>query len=230
MGRKPSNRQLNKARNDLKILKAFGFIDYDLRKPLSPYRQKKASKLIKEHTHIINSPDEFVKRKVSKETKNNWEKQGYESSKKYLIIPKQGYDKIHVSKDRMIRSNYEKKEVTYSATGTDLYNQLSNVSKRPLKVHEYITIRIGESAMFHTRFDNMQDLLNYVNRWHPKDKGVIKEELIKQFNVVRFFDYEEMREYPDQYSGYEEHISKPTVKREKSWIRKKKQKRNLKRN
>ncbi len=198
MGRKPSNRTANKARNDLKILKAFGFIDYDLRKTLSSYQSKRATKLINEHKHIINEPDSYVKRKVSKETKLNWEKQGYNSSKKYLIIPKQGFDKIHVSKDKMVRSNYEKKEVTYSATGTDLYNQLATVSKRPLKEHEYITIRIGESAMFNSRFDNMQSLLNYINKWHPKDKGVTKEEVIKQFNIVRFYDYEEMRDYGNE--------------------------------
>ncbi len=195
MGRKPSMRRLHAFQNAVKTLKQFGFVDYDLRKNLTKSQHNRVTKLINEHSDIIRHPEEYVKRNVSKKTKQNWEAQGFPANKKYLIIPKQGYENIHVEQDRMIRRNFNKREVTYAATGKNLHDQLEKVTKRALRPHEYITIRIGDSSPFNTRFDSMKDLLNYISKWEPKDKGVVKSDVIKQFNVVRFYDYEELLNY-----------------------------------
>lgn len=187
-------------RQNVKTLKKFGFIDYDLRKPLSPYKQKKLKNLISEHNHIIAVPQDFVKRKVSKETKAVWHDKGYDTNSKYLIIPKNGYDKIHVTKDKIKRRNYDKSETVFAYEGVNLYNKLHQLENIKLKQYEYITVKIGKNAMFNTRFYSTSALMHYLSQWQPHDpkNKDMKDDLISQMSIVRFTDFNEMRnDYTD---------------------------------
>lgn len=187
-------------RQQAKTLKKFGFIDYDLRKSLSKYKLNKIKKLVSDNGHIVDIPSDFVKRKVSKETKAVWQEKGYDVSSKYLIIPKNGYDKIRVSKTKITRRNYEKSENIYAYKGLDLYNQLHHLENVKLRQGEYITLKIGKNAAFASRFHGVADLMKYLSKWLPHDPkpNETKEDLIHQMSVVRFTDFDEIR------NGYED--------------------------
>lgn len=199
-------KSIDKLHQQAKTLKKFGFIDYDLRKKLSLYKLNKIKKLSLDNGHIVDIPTDFVKRTVSKQTKAIWQEKGYDVSKKYLIIPKNGYDKIHVSKDKITRRNYEKSENIYSYKGLDLYNQLHRLENVKLKQGEYITLKIGKNAMFASRFNGVADLMKYLSKWLPHDPNPneTKEDLIHQMSVVKFTDFDEIRNGYEDFSDYED--------------------------
>lgn len=185
---KPTPEQI--LRQQLKTLKKFGFIDYDLRKKLTPYKKSKVKDLIKSDLvkPILNKPEHFVKRKYDNSTRLNWvNNDNVKFNKKFAIIQKfDDNEYIRLTNSELIRKANNKRVRIFSHKGINLYNEVLQAFEKPLRKHEYITLKLGKHSMFSLTFSTPQTLLNYLQNWTPKDIGANKDDLISEMSVVRY--------------------------------------------
>ena len=200
MKRKPITNTEYKKR--AKLLKKAGFIShYNLRKSLTSNQKRSIRRLWNgertEKNEKISSgwgevldthAEKFTGRTVSNKTARLMKKQGIKVKGNRVYIPNDGFDSIQIKNNRIIKIEGNKRIEDLLLTGTDLISELKNRLDTPLKMGEFVTVRISDNSPFRSvLIKDYASLLQYVQRWQPNTPGRWdREELIEQMSIVTF--------------------------------------------
>lgn len=168
-------------------LKRQKIVSFDLRKKLTASQKSSITKNYKKYRDIIDFPNEFVKRYVSKKTINEFKKAKiYTILNNKVYIPKNGYEDIKIGnyfgKKAIIRTmplktrGQQKKVI-------DIIDSQKNILKNEdflrgkLPPNSDITARIGDNSPFIQGYSSVRELLAYINTTFTQD-------LISQISLV----------------------------------------------
>lgn len=185
LSRLMKNSYQDKARD----LKRLGVISYDLRYTLSSAQKSVITKKFKEYSQFLKHPDEFHSAHVGDKTAKVLKQAGFKVTPKgRAIIPLKKYDTAQIKKGRIYFKGKEGKETTYLVGHKDFHRKLKELSERPLKRNQMITVRIGDRAPFARKFDTYAELFYYLeNEFEAKDKGKTYENLLPLMSLVEIY-------------------------------------------
>lgn len=169
-----------------KALKKAGFIDYDLRKPLTKSQASQVSKLAGKYAPILKDPTGFFR--LSADTKGisaQARESGFITHAKAIFVPKDGYTKAKIIDDRIILQRKDgwkqikggrgkvavkKREDIILRKRKDILQELERLSSTSLPDNHYLMVRIGSNRAFprgiRKRLD-YEGLMNYISAWEP---------------------------------------------------------------
>lgn len=197
----PTLKAIKESKKRAKLLKKANLLNpekYDLRKPLTSRQIGQINKLWNGPKHkdggrgqgwknTLNNPD-IVKRHLSKKKANLLKEQGYQVVNQTVYIPKNGAKEIHVKGMEIVKKYSDAIEKDFIFPTGDILKNLQELSSRPLKTNQYVTVKIGNNAPFNQTFDSFLTLLNYLGKWKPRDKFSDREELIGHMSLVEIFE------------------------------------------
>lgn len=182
-----------------RLLKKHNLIDFDLRHNLTAAQKAVISKKWngrKNHDGeghhggfgylIENKKNRYTHRHVSKKRAKQLKALGYPVHGQRVYIDKEGYKKISIKGNQIIKENDEKKIKDFLLTGADVLKEIEKRLSKKLKPHETVTVRIGDNAAFRTKLVSYESLLNYVSNWKPRKDFNRRDELIGLMSIVEF--------------------------------------------
>ena len=193
------NKELFKSR--AKELQDAGFADFDLRRNPSNYEKRKARELYNKLKPVLQHPEEYTIKTVSKSTANKIDavkaKIKTKSGKVKMIIPNDG-GTVRLNRDKTLTKISKDGAITKKVYkgGRDIFKTAEKLFKKiddsdPF-AKTYIMVTIGGNAPFERIFRNLAELQFYLNAWQPKDaeeededeEGDLKGQLIRRMNLV----------------------------------------------
>jgi len=179
-------------------LKDAGFADFDLRRNPTNYEKRKARELYNKLKPVLQHPDEFTIKTVSKSTANKIDaarnKIKTKTGKVKLIIQNDG-GTVKLNRDKTITKTSADGSITKKVYkgGKDIFKTAERLFKKvnpddPF-AKTYIMVTIGGNAPFERIFRSLAELQFYLNAWQPKDadeedEGQLKGQLLRRMNLV----------------------------------------------
>lgn len=205
-------------------LKKAGFADFDLRRNPTNYEKRKARELYNKLKPVLQHPEEFTIKTVSKSTANKIDavrnKIKTKSGKVKLIIQNDG-GTVKLNRDKTITKVSRDGTITKKVYkgGKDIFKTAEKLFKRvdpddPF-AKTYIMVTIGGNAPFERIFRSLAELQFYLNAWQPKDadeddEGELKGHLLRHMNLVT------VKHPAGWFKELGERIEKPKRKRKNS--------------
>lgn len=179
-------------------MKDAGFADFDLRRNPTNYEKRKARELYNKLKPVLQHPDEFTIKTVSKSTANKIDaarnKIKTKTGKVKLIIQNDG-GTVKLNRDKTITKTSADGSITKKVYkgGKDIFKTAERLFKKvnpddPF-AKTYIMVTIGGNAPFERIFRSLAELQFYLNAWQPKDadeedEGQLKGQLLRRMNLV----------------------------------------------
>ena len=194
-----------KRKAQLKLLKAAGIINYDLRKKLTSGQKANATRKYREFRNVLEptlsrSTDrrkEYVVRTVSPKVAEEIKKGGYKvyGNKVWISLDRYKTVKIKSKKDskgnvrvELVRETSGKKSVEklYYKSGNIFDDIQEAIKMKTLDNGLFVSVKIGSAENFTVNMpvDNFEDLLNYLEKWTPKDDPRQRDYLLSKMTLV----------------------------------------------
>ena len=146
------------------------------------------AKKTKEYKHLLDHPEKFIVRIVSKNTKALIKRQGgdIKTVKNKVIIPLGNFTSAKVSKGKIIYDSPNRTESAFLVKPENILDQLEMLGNKKLKKNQLITARIGSSGGFlRSRYNSYQQLYLYITEFFGADMTEAKrDKLILQMTLV----------------------------------------------
>lgn len=177
---------------------------------LTESQKRHVRRLWVEYSEIASAPTEFIVKKATRRAVLKAKESGFAAHNNLIFVPREPGMLPHsvvITDDAIVRKVRQGKPGVTEIIKTiesplirkvDFFLKLDDLRlHRPLRAHEYITVRIGGAAPFRGAHPTYDALERYVSNWFPRDyaklerkkkgKGVaLRQELIEGMDVVRF--------------------------------------------
>lgn len=169
-----------------------GLIDYKPGTDLTKGQKGWVTKKAKEYHELLAHPERFSVRNVSKDTAKSMKKAGVKVSKtNRAIIALKGFDSVKVKGASLEFNGTNKKtgakvKESVSLIGSSNFeSRIKALSKIKLKKNQTLSVKIGNSATINTGFQNVKDLIQYVNtiKFNLK-RGQSTADVLRQISIV----------------------------------------------
>lgn len=166
-------------------------------------QRQKIARRYKKFEDVLSNPEEY--QRVPLERLSTKQKKVYKktSSKKYVYIPREGYDRIVFNKrGEIVRviDGGNKRRVEIFDTRLGILERLELFANEPLPDGMTVTVEIpGKGPFARQRFGGHESLLAYLRDWMPEetddDEESLRQELLSQMQIVYWDEKEFNREH-----------------------------------
>lgn len=190
-----------------KKLKQLGLIDFAIPRKgkehhLTPAQKGQITKFANKHKSILNNPQGYAVRHVSKATAKTLDLAALKVKKGKRVtafIPHEKNETVQILKNGVVKKSKGDYVKRIYPAGWNMLETADKIFKRKLRRGEYVMVQIGKNAPFMQTFTSKIQLLNYLQAWQPKDKNKTKEQLISHFALVTVRDPQYMDgDYEDE--------------------------------
>lgn len=163
---------------------------------MSPQQKGWITRKANEYAEVLKHPENFEVKTVKKrETLRDLKASGYQTTKtKKVIIPLHTsdsgkFDSARIVKGKIIFKGSGLTETVTPSTVKDFHKKLKTLADKKLKNNQMLTVKIGDSASFNSRFDSYADLYKYLTQtFNPKPgkdgKKIKGRDLMRYMSIV----------------------------------------------